>query len=567
MTITTSYNPNYSYLAALIRSLKENILRPIITLLSSDKLKFLDLPWKPYYTQLHVGFERNDRDPFNWFEQNVSLENLTVALTILVTISIYTFEHILDERQRKMYYSREFPKDLEEVVREIDRDDERSGDKLCKSEDVSHDEVEGKNDEKKVGKKEAKKPMLPQLISKFDKSQHYSLDKLSFGILHDAYTTMETIVFILLGALPYTWDMAFNVVQQYYPWSNTQIATFDSKSYESHHEVVITLVFFAITTLLGTVSSLPWDFYNTFCIEKKHGFNKQTFKLFFTDRIKSLLLTFIIGCPVLAVVIKLIHWGGEYFYIYVWIFTFVFSSFMMTIVPVVIMPLFNTYKPLEDGELKTKTYALAKRLKYPLTKLLVMDGSKRSSHSNAFMYGFGRNKRIVLFDTLFKNVTDDEIVSILGHELGHWKLGHSIFNFFLSQLYFGIIFFCFSKCYNSVGLYSAFGFNDPNRGVPNIIALTLFFQTLWTPMDKIVSVATTLYSRKCEFEADEFSTNLDMGSELQRGLVKISMDNLGSMVSDKWYAMYHYSHPPLVQRIQAIRGTMKNNDLKLKKDK
>lgn len=563
--MTIPYTNNYSYHEALIKSLKVNVLRPIMTFVASDKLKFLDLPWKPYYTQLHVGLEGKERDLFNWFEQSLSIEVLAVALTILVTITIYTMEHYLDERQKKMYKVTEFPKDLEEVVKEIDEDE--VNDENDENEDV-HEEGEVVEDDcggkKKEKNREQRKKMLPQLLSKFSKSQHYSLDKLSFGILHDAYTIIETVVFILMGALPYTWNLSLRMTQKWYPWSNRSVATLDS-DYESQHEIVITLVFFILTTVLGTITSLPWDIYSTFFIERKHGFNKQTSQLFIMDRIKSLVLTFALGCPVLSIVIWLIQWGGEHFYIYVWVFTIAFSCFMMTIVPLVIMPLFNTYKPLEDGKLKDMTYALAGRLKYPLTKMLVMDGSKRSNHSNAFLFGFGRNKRIVLFDTLFKNVTDDEIVSILGHELGHWKLGHSICNFLISQVYFGIIFFCFSLCYENPELYSAFGFNDPNRIVPTIVALTLFFQTLWSPLDKIVGLATTLYSRKCEFEADEFSVNLGMGKDLQRGLVKISMDNLSSMVSDIWYARVHYSHPPLVQRIQVIRNFMKKNDLELKK--
>jgi len=558
-----------------MKSLNGNILQPIIKLISSDKLKFLDLPWKPYYMQMHVGIESKERDPFNWFEHDISIEVLAVALTILVTITIYSIEHYLDLRQMKMYKVTEFPKDLEDIVREIDEDDEDDEDN--KNDDEKEDGllegkvVENTDDEKKKETKREKKKnkMLPQLLSKFSKSQHYSLDKLFFGILHDAYTTLETICFILLGALPFTWDVSLRITQHLYPWSRNFVATFDS-NYESQHEIVITLVFFILTTLLGTITSLPWDLYSTFKIEKQHGFNKQTPKLFFMDRIKSLFLTFVLGCPVIAIVIKLIHWGGENFYLYVWVFTIAFSSFMMMIVPVVIMPLFNTYKPLEEGPLKDKTVSLAKRLNYPLKKLLVMDGSKRSSHSNAFLFGFGKNKRIVLFDTLFKNVSDDEIVSILGHELGHWKLNHSIINFFLSQLYFLLIFFFFSLSYSQISLFSSFGFNDPARPIPTIISLTLFFQTLWSPIEKITSILTTLYSRKCEFEADAFSTDLNMGRDLQKGLVKISMENLSSVVTDKWYSWVHYSHPPLVERVKAIGERMKKVEIKFdegKKDK
>ena len=231
---------------------------------------------------------------------------------------------------------------------------------------------------------------------------------------------------------------------------------------------------------------------------------------------------------------------------------FVFSVFMMTIVPVVIMPMFNKYEPLKESELKTRIYALADQLKYPLTKLFVMDGSKRSSHSNAFMFGFGKNKRIVLFDTLMEQVTDDEILAILGHELGHWKLGHTWSNFIVTQLYTGASFYCFSLCYNSTDLYRAFGFDGVDRPVPTMIALLLFFQTIWAPVDKILSFLMTIFSRMNEFAADRFSVDLGMSKTLQTGLCKISLENLGAMRPDPWYATYHYSHPPLVERLSAM---------------
>merc|ERR1712127_1182302 len=166
------------------------------------------------------------------------------------------------------------------------------------------------------------------------------------------------------------------------------------------------------------VTALPFELYSTFRIEKKHGFNKMTPSLFVSDKIKGFFLTVLIGGPFIALLLKIIEMGGDKFYLYVWAFMFIFSIFMMTIYPLVIMPMFNKYEPLPDGNLKTSIYALADRLKYPLTKLFVMDGSKRSSHSNAFMFGFGSNKRIVV-----------------------------------TRIYFGVAFYFFSQCYSSKDLY------------------------------------------------------------------------------------------------------------------
>jgi STE24 endopeptidase len=216
------------------------------------------------------------------------------------------------------------------------------------------------------------------------------------------------------------------------------------------------------------------------------------------------------------------------------------------------MPMFNKYEKLPESELKTRIYALADQISYPLNKLFVMDGSKRSSHSNAFMFGFGKNKRIVLFDTLMEQVSDNEILAILGHELGHWKLGHTWSNFIVTQVYTAASFYCFSLCYNSTDLYRAFGFDGVDRPVPTMIALLLFFQTIWAPVDKILSFVMTLFSRMNEFAADKFSSDLGMGKALQTGLCKISLENLGAMCPDPLYATYHYSHPPLVERLSAM---------------
>jgi STE24 endopeptidase len=457
-----------------------------------------ELPWTPRYTQ------KSDKVP-----SDDPLEYWALALTITFTVLVYAFEGYLDGRQKRAYQVTTFPSQLSTTVTKID---------------AQHDEQTA---------------LLPQLQEKFSSSQNYGLDKISFAMISSAYDTFETILFLLLGFLPYTWDKSVDLSHQYFGWT-------------LEDEIKISLVFLAIITMVGTITSLPFEIYSTFFIEKKHGFNKQTPALFVTDKFKGLLLTFVIGGPFVALLLKIIKWGGTHFYLYAWAFMFVFSVIMMTLVPVLIMPMFNKYEPLDDGSLKTQIYALADRLEYPLTKLFVMDGSKRSSHSNAFMFGFGNNKRIVLFDTLLEQVHDDEILAILGHELGHWKLGHTLTNFVTTQVYFGAAFFFFSQCYTADALYAAFGFNDASKPIPTIIALLLFFQTLWAPVDKMLSFLLTVHSRHCEFAADTFSVNLGFSQQLQSGLTKIHLENLGAMCPDHWYSIYHYSHPPLVERLSAM---------------
>jgi len=481
-----------------------------------------DLPWKPIYTQ--------STGEFDWAGGISAAKNAagndyysplmywSLAGTIAFTLIVYVVEGHLDARQKRSYQITEFPEELSKTVAKIDAQ---------------------KTEETKEKKGEDDKPLLEQLQEKFKSSQAYGMDKINFGMIAGTYETFESVAILLLGFTPFLWDQSVRLGETYL-------------GIKSDEEIKITLVFLFLQSLIETIKSLPFELYKTFKIEKKHGFNKQTYGLFFSDKAKSFALSCLIGGPFIALMLKIIKMGGENFYIYLWAFTFCFSVFMMTIVPVVIMPLFNTYEPLKDGPLKTSIYELAGTLNYPLKNLFVMDGSKRSSHSNAFMFGFGSNKRIVLFDTLLEQVKQGEILAILGHELGHWKLGHTLTNFAVTQVYFGVAFYFFSQCYTSKDLYAAFGFDSTTSDVPTIIALLLFFQTLWAPVDKVLSFVLTVFSRHCEFAADKFSVDLDMSQDLQSGLCKIHLENLGAMCPDSLYSMYHYSHPPLVERLSAM---------------
>jgi len=492
----------------------------------------MDLPWTPRYSQIvGAGLEATADESLN-----SPLGYWALAATIFFTVAVYCFEGNLDHRQKSAYQKTVFPRELETTVSLIDTEREAA----AASKKSSNKEDESKEGDTQTKEDDDHKPLLPQLQSKFKSSQLYGLDKINFGMISSTYDTVESVIFLLLGFLPLLWDKSVEYGSTYFGYT------------EQDNEIKITLIFLAITTVIGTITSLPFELYSTFQIEKKHGFNKQTMGLFFSDKIKSIVLTFLIGGPFVALLLRIIQSGGEYFFVYVWAFMFCFSAFMMTIVPVFIMPLFNKYEPLPDGSLKTSIYKLAEKLNYPLTLLFVMDGSKRSSHSNAFMFGFGKNKRIVLFDTLIQQVDEDEILAILGHELGHWKLGHTLSNFAITQIYFGAAFYFFSQCYGSDDLYSAFGFDDPSRGVPDIIRLMLFFQTLWAPVDKILSFILTVFSRHNEFAADKFSVDLQMSKKLQSGLCKIHLENLGAMCPDPWYSTYHYSHPPLLERLSAM---------------
>lgn len=502
----------------------------------------LGLPWEPLFTQSRGEYTVNADSPFAFW---------ALAGTIGFTLVVHFFEGYLDSRQRNSYKQTKFPAELETIISKVDADRKKEGsqktDTSSKSDDGAAAAAGG--DDKAATDKN--KPLLSQLQEKFKSAQTYGTDKIVFGMWASKYDVTESVLFLVLGFLPFIWEYSVEWGVKF-GWT------------EQDNEIKISLIFLLITTIVGTFTALPFELYSTFQIERKHGFNKQTMGLFFTDKIKSLVLTFFIGGPFLALLLHIIKIGGEYFYLYVWMFMLCFSVFMMTIVPVVIMPLFNKYETLPDGDLKRKIYELAASLKYPLTKLFVMDGSKRSSHSNAFMYGLGSNKRIVLFDTLMTQVSDDEILAILGHELGHWKLGHTLSNFIVTQLYFGAAFYFFSLCYGSRDLAAAFGFDDVSRPVPTIISLLLFFQTLWAPVDKILSFVLTVFSRMNEFAADRFSVDLGMSKKLQSGLALIHLENLGAMCPDPFYSTYHYSHPPLVERLSAMMDLEKKAEKKTK---
>ncbi|KAL7524273.1 hypothetical protein ACHAXR_002109 [Thalassiosira sp. AJA248-18] len=352
------------------------------------------LPLTPSYTQLSAAGGSSNGGSSSSDDDDL-FTTYAVAATLAFTLLVYFFETYLSLRQKSSYHKTDFPSELSKTVGNIDG--ERAKENNVKS---------------KEGGVDRNAPLLPQLQSKFQAAQSYGLDKVRFSIFSSTYGTIEGITFVLLGFLPYIWDQSVHFGTTYCGYT------------EIDNEIKISLIFMAYTTIIGTVTSLPFELYSTFCIEKKHGFNKQTLGLFFMDKVKGLALTAVFGGPFTALLLKIIKMGGESFYLYVWAFTFVFSVIMMTLVPVVIMPLFNKYEKLPEGSLKDDIYKLAGRLEFPLTKLFVMDGSKRSSHSNAFMFGFMKNKRIVLFDTLMQQVHDDEILAILGHELGEfYKIG------------------------------------------------------------------------------------------------------------------------------------------------
>ncbi|XP_049415004.1 CAAX prenyl protease 1 homolog [Solanum stenotomum] len=393
-----------------------------------------------------------------------------------------------------------------------------------------------------------KLPTLPKPLvgvisqEKFEKSRAYSLDKSYFHFIHEFVTILMDSSILYFRILPWFWKRS------------GEFLVFLGLNAEN--EIFHTLSFLAGVMVWSQITDLPFSLYSTFVIEARHGFNKQTVWLYFRDMIKGIALSIVIGPPIVAAIIVIVQKGGPYLAIYLWGFMLILSLVMMTIYPVLIAPLFNKFTPLPQGELRLKIENLASSLKFPLKKLFVVDGSTRSSHSNAYMYGFFKNKRIVLYDTLIQQCkNDEEIVAVIAHELGHWKLNHTMYSFIAVQILTFLQFGGYTLVRNSKDLFQSFGFDTQ----PVLIGLIIFQHTV-IPLQHLVSFGLNLVSRAFEFQADAFAKKLGYAAPLRAGLVKLQEENLSAMNTDPWYSAYHYSHPPLVERLAAIDESNKKTE-------
>lgn len=364
----------------------------------------------------------------------------------------------------------------------------------------------------------------------YRKSQEYTKTRTKFGFISSGFGLVSLLLFWHLGGFEYVNTLAES-------WSESFI--------------IRGLYFFGILIFLQQLVSLPFSIYSTFVIEEKFGFNKTTVKTFIIDIIKGLLLLTVIGGSVLALILYIFSELGELSWLYAWGAVILFTLVMQYIAPKWIMPLFNKFKPLEDGELKQGILEFADKVDFQLQDIFIMDGSKRSSKSNAFFTGFGKNKRIALFDTLVEKHTTGELVSVLAHEIGHYKRKHIFQGMLISILHTGVLFYLLSLFLYQEGLYFAFYMDSTP-----IYAGFLFFSLLYSPIETLLSVGMNILSRKNEFEADEFAVVVRANREdMISALKKLSKDNLSNLTPHKWYVFMNYSHPPVIDRIKAIRTT------------
>jgi len=364
---------------------------------------------------------------------------------------------------------------------------------------------------------------------KYLKSQRYLKEHTLLDIIEESFFTFATVCFIVLGG--------FNIVDKF-------ARSFDQNT------IITALIFAGTLMLLARMLQIPFSFYHTFVIEERYGFNRTTLKTFFLDIIKGLLLVAIIGGVIFSIIVWFFIRIPDFAWVWCWAAVCVFELFLMFIAPAVIMPLFNKFVPLKGGLLKDKIFQYAKSQAFILKGIFKMDASRRSSKSNAFFTGFGKNRRIVLFDTLIEKHTPDELVSVLAHEVGHYKKKHILKMFLISVVTSGIMFFILSFFINNSSLSSAFGMEQLS-----VYASLFFFGFLYTPISMAFSVFTNIISRKHEYEADRYAVDTYKKPEaFIIALKKLARDNLSNLTPYPAKVFLYYSHPPVLERIKTIRA-------------
>lgn len=368
-----------------------------------------------------------------------------------------------------------------------------------------------------------------------EKTLAYSRDKYRFNLVSSWVNLGVFLAFLVAGGLG--WVEA---------WSFMIAASLGVTS-----QIGIGLIFFAILGLLSAIASLPFQWYATFRLEQKHGFNRQTPKSFWGDWVKSLLIGALLGGLLLALILWIMMASGGLWWLFAWITICVFSLLTAWIYPSVLAPLFNKFSPVGEGELREKIFQLAKRVDFNTAEIYVMDASKRSSHGNAYFTGVFGQKRIVLFDTLIKSLNADEIVAVLAHELGHFKLHHVRWGLIRGFLTAGVMFFIFSRVIDLSVAYQAFSLS----GVSMYGALLVF--SLWFGVVSFfIQPFSHWISQRHEFQADAFALQRgDAGSHLSKALLKLRETSQSMPISHPLFSLVYLSHPPLVERLKVLTKT------------
>jgi STE24 endopeptidase len=320
-----------------------------------------------------------------------------------------------------------------------------------------------------------------------------------------------------------------------------------------HADILRGAAFVAILTVILSLLELPFDLYRTFGIEARFGFNKMTLAMFFGDLAKQAAVGTVLGMPLLFAVLWLMAGTGEFWWLFVWMVAVVFMLVVQFIAPSVIAPLFNKFAPMQDGEMKRRIEGLIARCGFTSNGLFVMDGSKRSSHGNAYFTGFGKSKRIVFFDTLLSRLEISEIEAVLAHELGHFRMRHVVKRLALMTVFSLIFFFLLGLLKNQEWFYQALHVGFP---ATDAMALTLFFMVV-PVFTVLLRPLLSMYSRKHEFEADQYAAKFAPARDLIHALVKLYKDNASTLTPDPLHSAFYDSHPPASIRIARLEQMAK----------
>jgi len=362
---------------------------------------------------------------------------------------------------------------------------------------------------------------------RYRKSQEYLRAKTRFGWITGIFSVVLLLVFWFAGGFPL-------LDQWVRSW---QFGT-----------VLSGLVFIGALGLLKAIVSLPFSVYATFVIEERFGFNKTTWSTFLLDLLKGLMLALLLGTPLLAGILLFFEYAGSYAWLFCWLAVTLYMLAIQFIAPSWIMPLFNKFTPLEDGELKSAILEYAESIQFPVQNVYVMDGSRRTSKSNAFFTGFGKHKRIALFDTLIKQHTAKELLAVLAHEIGHYKKKHILLGLILGIVQTGLMLYLLSFFISYQGLFDAFYMENAS-----IYAGLVFFAMLYAPLDFFMGLFAQMFSRKNEIAADRFAVETTGDSKaMADALKKLSAHNLTNLTPHPFYVFLNYSHPPVLERIKRL---------------
>jgi STE24 endopeptidase len=379
----------------------------------------------------------------------------------------------------------------------------------------------------------------------YKKSIAYTLAKGNFAEMEDSYNVAILIIFLFSGVLPW----AFHLFSTELGWSAWAMAAY------------LLAVGFAMS-----LTGLPFDWHAQFRLEEKFGFNTTTQKIWWMDRLKGLLIAVVLGYPLLVLILKIVQWTGTWWWLWAWVALLAFQFLMLVLAPVLIMPLFNKFTPLPEGSLRERLLALAKRTQFRAQSIQLMDGSKRSRHSNAFFTGFGRFRKIVLFDTLVLQLTEPELEAVLAHEIGHYRKKHIPKMLAFSAISSLVGLYLISVLAQQEWFYSAFGFQPSAFSLqPSVIALALLlFGLLAGTVMFWFSPLIHWWSRRYEYQADAFAARvMSEAQSLISALRKLNEKNLSNLTPHPFYSGFYYSHPTLLERKQALAGKVANTEREL----